>query len=454
LQKRYSAQSFAYREDNLKKILMLIALVFIITSGCGDRDRNFDGVTITFWHSFISSTIPALNDLIEKFEQEHPGIRINAQYIPSGDALIQKLVTAVRSRTAPDISWLHSDFLEDLVAADAIYKMEEFINGDNGIPEEDMNDIYPSLIQFSSWRGTLYSMPMEATNLALLYNKDMFRKAGLDPEKPPRNWNELYEYSKILTIDKSGDGRIDQTGMFIPIYPAAGPLGAWMVWQWEPFLWQAGGDIIDDAQSRVLYNSPEGVRALEFWQRIFRELNLRSFTSDFDVAFASERLAMTMDGPWNLPRYQDLLKNLDWAFAPLPAGPVREATVVGGEYLAIFKQSKNPDAAWTFIKWLIQPEVQAFWAMKSGYLPIRSAVLDVPEFQEYLKENPNFAVFVHQMDVGYVQKPIDYGGLEITRNIAEAIEKATIGNTDAKKALDEAAVKSNNVLKSAAAARK
>jgi multiple sugar transport system substrate-binding protein len=438
----------------LKKIIIFLFIgVLLSVSGCGKGEDKFDGVTITFWHSFISSTIPALTDLIEKFEKENPGIRINAQYIPSGDALIQKLITAVRSKTAPDISWLHSDFLEDLVEADAIYKMEDFIKGENGIPEEDMNDIYPALIQFSSWRGTLYSMPMEATNLALLYNKEMFRKAGLDPEKPPKDWDELYRYSKAPTVDHDGDGRIDQTGMFIPIYPAAGPLGSWMVWQWEPYLWQAGGDIIDDAQTRVLYNSPEGVQALEFWQKIFRELNLRSFTSDFDVAFASERLAMTMDGPWNLPRYKDLLKNLDWAFAPLPAGPSRQATVVGGEYLAIFKQSKNPDAAWQFLKWLIQPEVQAFWAMKSGYLPIRGAVLEVPEFQEYLKNNPNFAVFVHQMDVGYVQKPIDYGGLEITRNIAEAIEKATIGNSDAKTALDEAARKSNNVLKSAAAQR-
>jgi ABC-type glycerol-3-phosphate transport system substrate-binding protein len=436
-----------------KNIMFLFIAVIFSISGCGKSEDNFDGVTLTFWHSFISSTIPALNDLLEKFEKENPGIRINAQYIPSGDALIQKLITAVRSKTAPDISWLHSDFLEDLVEADAIYKMEDFINGENGISEEDMNDIYPSLIQFSSWRGTLYSMPMEATNLALLYNKEMFRKAGLDPEKPPKDWDELYRYAKALTIDRDGDGRIDQTGMFIPIYPAAGPLGSWMVWQWEPYLWQAGGDIIDDAQTKVLYNSPEGVQALEFWQKIFRELNLRSFTSDYDVAFASERLAMAMDGPWNLPRFKDLLKNLDWAFAPLPAGPHRQATVVGGEYLAIFKQSKNPDAAWQFLKWLIQPEVQAFWAMKSGYLPIRHAVLEVPEFQEYLKENPNFAVFVHQMDVGYVQKPIDYGGLEITRNIAEAIEKATVGNTDVKTALDEAARKSNNVLKQAAASR-
>lgn len=436
----------------MKKIYIIIVsfLLLFTLAGCGDKNnRPSDGrTTIVFWHSFVSSTIPALNELIAKFEKEHPNIHIEAQYIPSGDALIQKLVTAIRSKTAPDISWLHSDFLEDLVDANAIYKMEDFINGENGITKEDVEDIYPALRQFSSWRGTLYSLPMEATNLALLYNKDMFRKAGLDPNKPPATWEELYDYAKKLTIDKDGDGKDDQTGMFIPIYPAAGPLGAWMVWQWEPFLWQAGGDVINPEQTKVLYDSEAGIKALELWQKIYKDISLRTFTSDFDVAFASKRLAMSMDGPWNLPRYKDLLKNIDWAFAPLPKGPSMQATVVGGEYLAIFKQSKHSQEAWEFLKWIIQPENQAFWSMKSGYLPIRHAVLKVPEFQKYLDANPNFKVFVEQMEVGFVQKPIDFGGLEITRHIAQAIENATIGNQDVRKSLKEAADKSNNLLQS------
>jgi len=420
-----------------KKILLIVLIIISLGFGCGERNnKTADAkIKLVFWHSFVASTIPALNELIDKFETEHPNIQIEAQYIPSGDALIQKLITAIRSKTAPDISWLHSDFLEDLVEADAIYKMEDFINGSNGLAEGEIEDIYPALIQFSSWRGTLYSLPMEATNLALIYNKEMFRKAGLDPEQPPKTWDELHEFSKKLTFDKDKNGKDDQTGMFIPIYPAAGPLGSWMVWQWEPFLWQAGGDIINEEQTKVLYDGEGGVKALELWQKIYRDLRLRTFTSDFDVAFASKRLAMSMDGPWNLPRYKDLLKNLDWAFAPLPTGPVKQATVVGGEYLAIFKQSKHPDVAWQFLKWIIEPEIQAFWAMRSGYLPIRHAVLKVPEFQKYLEDNPNFKVFVEQMEVGQAQRPIDYGGLEITRHMAQAIENATIGNQDVRKAL-------------------
>lgn len=438
----------------MRQALKLVIPIFVITAlllsfGCGKKqNQNRNQVTITFWHSFVSSTVPALNELIAEFEKEHPGIKIDAQYVPTGDALIQKLITAIQSHTAPDISWIHSDFTENLVEANAIYKMSDFIHGPDSISQSDLDDIYPALLQYAKWKGTLYSLPMEATDLALLYNKDMFRNAGLDPNKPPQNWDELYADAKKLTLDNNHDGKYEQVGFFLPVYPAAGPLGGWMVWQWLPYLWQAGGNVINKDQTQVLFSSSAGVQALTLWQNIFRDLNLSTFTSDFDVAFASKRLAMAMDGPWDLPRFNDLLKNLNWAFAPLPAGPSKQATIVGGEYLTIFKQSEHPKEAWVFLKWMIKPETQAMWAMKSGYLPIRKAVIKIPAFQDYLKKNPNYKVFVDEMEYGQAQRSIDYGGLQITRYIGEAIERATTGKIDPKTALDESAAKSNLVLKS------
>jgi multiple sugar transport system substrate-binding protein len=93
----------------LKKILLFsITAILIISAGCGNEKKQSDGtVTIKFWHSFISSSVPALKELIAKFEGQHPGIKIDAQYIPSGDALIQKLVTQFK-QTAPDISSFYS----------------------------------------------------------------------------------------------------------------------------------------------------------------------------------------------------------------------------------------------------------------------------------------------------------------------------------------------------------
>jgi len=433
----------------ITKAILAVLLVLIVFSCKNNNDSTTtDKVEITFWHGMMASSVPALNELIKKFESEHPGIKINAQTIPNGDAGIQKLMTSLQSQTAPDISWIYADYMEDLVTSNAIYPMADFINGDNGISKDDLEDIYPSLRTYASWKGTLYSLPMEATNLALIYNKDMFKAAGLDPEHGPRTWDELYEYSKKLTLDKNNDGNFEQVGFFVPVFPSSGSRNGWMVWQFRPFIWQAGGEIIEADQSKVIFDSDAAISALTLWKKLFKEQKLSTFTSDFDMAFVSRQLAMAMDGPWSLPRYKDLMKNLNWAFAPLPQGPSKRATIVGGEYLAIFKQSKHPKEAWEFIKWIISPEAQAQWAMSSGYLPIRRAVSKIPDFQKYLNENPNYKVFVDQMEFGQAERSIDYGGMQITRYLGEAIENVTLGNGDPKTELKKSAEKSNELLKS------
>jgi multiple sugar transport system substrate-binding protein len=247
------------------------AFLSLFLIGCSGGERPAEGrVTITFWHSFVSSTVPALNELIQAFEQENPGIAIRAQYVPTGDALVQKLITAVQSNTAPDISWIHGDFLPDLVQADAIYKVDEFLTGPDTAVRKDLNDIYPALLQAASWKGILYSVPMEATNMALIYNKGLFRKVGLDPGRPPQNWDELELFAKKLTVDDDKDGKLDQVGFFVPVFPASGPWSSWMVWQWLPFLWQAGGYNINEEQTRVLFDGDAGVRALTLYKRFPR----------------------------------------------------------------------------------------------------------------------------------------------------------------------------------------
>jgi multiple sugar transport system substrate-binding protein len=434
----------------LRCALHLLLVPVLLAVGCsGNRQQDGERVVITFWHSCVSSTVPALNELIAKFEEEHPGIQIRAQYVPTGDALIQKLITAVQSKTAPDISWIHANFLQSIIEADAIYKMDDFIHSEDSLSAADLADIFPALMEEAKWRGTLYSLPMEATGIGLLYNKELFRNAGLDPERGPKDWDELKAFAKKLTIDKNGDGKIDQYGFFVPAFPSSGPLGDWMVWQFYPFLFQAGGTNINKDQTEVLYNSQAGVQALALWREIYHENHLSSFGIDYEPAFASKQLAMALDGPWNLPRWKQI-PGLEWMIAPMPKGPVKQSTIVGGEYLAIFKQSEYPKEAWTFVKWMIRPDVQALWSMKSGYLPIRHAVRLVKEYNEFLDAHPALKTYVEQMDVAQVPNPIDFNALKISRHLAEAIEKATVGNADPRAVLDEAAAKSNALLRMSA----
>jgi len=328
-----------------KTLLIIISLSFILLNlNCSNKTKD-KRITITFWHSFVSSTIPALNSLIGKFEKENPDIKINAQYVPTGDALVQKLITSIQANTAPDISWIHADFVDKLVESDAIYKMDYFIKGHNGLTQDEMNDVFPQLVKTFTFQNELYAFPMEATTLALLYNKKHFKEAGLDPNTPPVDWKQLKEYAFKLTKDINNDGKIDRYGFYIPAYPASGPLCIWEVLQWSPYLWQAGGDIIDSGQTHVMYNSEAGVKALTLWKEIFDGMKFTNYSFTHDMGFFSGSLSMTMDGPWDLPTFRKMNPN-DWGVTSLPSGPVKSATYIAGEALAIFKQSKNPQEAW------------------------------------------------------------------------------------------------------------
>ena len=426
----------------LTGILMIAALTVTCSS---DGNRTDGRITVTFWHSFVSTTRPALAELLKKFENENPDIRIREQYIPTGDALIQKLVAAIQSQSAPDVAWIHADFMDKLVQADAIYDMHEFIDGPNGLSSEALADIFPELLKNASWRGKLYALPMEATALGLFYNKDLFRQAGLDPNHPPQTWDELRDYAHELTSDRDGDGAMEHFGFYIPGLPASGALSIWMTLQWTPYLWQAGGVEINPEQTQVLFNSAAGVQALTLWKNLYEELNIRNFSMTHDLAFASGTTAMIMDGPWDLPRFREINK-FEWAVAPLPAGPARQVTYLAGEHLAIFKQSPRADAAWRFVKWVIQPENQALFSMKSGYLPVRQSTLEMPEYQAYLATDPALKSFVDQMAMAETRRPMDFYRVEINQYLAEAIEKATVGGMDPRTVLDEAATKANALL--------
>ncbi len=431
---------------SLRRVLSL-SLIVIAFSGCSHNGNPDPGrVTLKFWHSFVASSIPSVDTLLRAFERENPGIRINAQYVPTGDGLIQKLVTAVQSGTAPDLSWIHPDFLDKLVEAGALVPLDGLIHGPDSLSVSDLDDVYAPLLEDGKCGGVVYSLPMEATSLALLYNRGLFRKAGLDPDHPPENWDELITYTARLTKDIDGDGRTDQYGFFVPVFPASGDLNIWMNLQWSPFLWQAGGTETNPEGTQAMFNGRGGVEALTLWKKLYTMEDFSRFGIAHDIGFASGRLAMILDGPWNLPRYR-AMKDVDWAVAPLPAGPGGRATYIEGEQLAIFKQSAHPSEAWRFIRWILRPDVQARFSMSSGYLPVRRSVQSIESYRRFLEHDRALKAFVDQLNLGRGRRFLPHHRVEFNRALAEAIERSTLGGMDPKKCLDEAARSVNDLMK-------
>lgn len=424
------------------RLALLTALALL--SSCRGAQGDDGAVRLTFWHSFVPASQPALDELIRRFETEHPGIRVDAQYVSTGDDLVQKLIAALHSETAPDVSWVHGDFLGRLAGAGALYPVQHFAGGPDGLAEGELADIFPALLQAASWRDTLFAMPMEATTLALLYNRDRMRAAGLDPARPPDTWADLRAYTRAMTTDDDGDGRTDRYGFYVPVFPASGPLNVWMVLQWSPFLWMAGGEVVDSAQTAAGYNGEAGVGALTLWRDLYEGMGRPHYSFGHDGCFVAQACAMILDGPWDLPRFRDL--PFDWGIAPLPAGPHGRATYLDGEHLAIFRQSAHPDAAWAFVKWMVQPETQAFFSARSGYLPVRRSVLALPEYRAHLARDPRLAAFVAQIPLGRAREAMDEHQVEINQHVAEAIERALIGREDPAAALAAMAARTDRLL--------
>ncbi len=206
-------------------------------------------VEIEFWNYWDGNNGKAITALADKFTQSRPNIKVKVVTFPWGD-LLPKFQAAIAGNNPPaagagDIAWmakLHaSGKLVDLT--DALKKANV-----------DLSDFYPALLEYGKYSGKLESLPVSTNNLALFYNKDLFKRAGLDPDKPPTTWNELRDYAKKIAALGGGI-----QGFEIYTQPGEG-----LTWQFQPYLWQAGGDYLTDNYTKPAFNNDAGKTALGF----------------------------------------------------------------------------------------------------------------------------------------------------------------------------------------------
>jgi len=136
-----------------------------------------------------------------------------------------KLLTAIAGDAGPDISQIDQFWCPELAEADSIVKMWDFIEADAGF---DPEDVHEKAWETGTYKGEVWTMPFSMSNIALYYNKDMFKAAGLDPEKPPATWDELVEYGQALTKDTDGDGTPDEWGLEMTLTANYGCVYNWI----------------------------------------------------------------------------------------------------------------------------------------------------------------------------------------------------------------------------------
>jgi len=169
-------------------------------------------------------------------------------------ALSQKLMASLQTGNQPDVAQAYEAWIANMLDGDVIVPIEKFINEDPNFGQEEMDDIYPVFINSNKMDGKLVSFPFNKSVMVQYYNKDMLFQNDMNPDLPPKTWEEFRRYCKILTQDTDGDGKMDQFGTTIKIN----------AWHFENLLLQAGGKIMSEDNITPLFNSKEGVQALNF----------------------------------------------------------------------------------------------------------------------------------------------------------------------------------------------
>lgn len=405
--------------------------------GTGEVPEPTTPVTVTF--SSWVGTQPAMKKLAENFHTLNPNITIQFQNV-TADNSQQKITTQIAGGNPPDAAFVDAGAVPTFAGRDAIVNLNNYIARSKVVKP---SAYVPAFKQFVTYQGGMYGLPFEGESTSMFYNKDMFAAAGIT--HPPTTWDELQaDAAKLTNPDKKQYG--------IELFASES------AYYWYPFLYQAGGQQLSKDGKSVVFNSPQGKQAADFYVGLTKyapKQYLNSNSYDGRVAFEQGQVGMYMAGNWLAATLQDDSPEFTghWATAPLPKGPAGCATTLSGDALVMFKTDHN-DAAWKWIEYLSQPKIIAQWTYKgvpgvhgvaSGTeLPTLSSQLADPAL---FKAKPVLTGFAQDMkDCGIPAGAANDKYGEVETELNTQLGKAMYGDQTPAQALDNTVEKSKAIF--------
>lgn len=386
-------------------------------------------VSITFWNYWDAKNGEVMAQLVDEFNKTHPNIRVDDVYQPS-DQLMTLFQTAIAAGTTPDVAAGDLIWVPQLVATGGLEPLDDYVARTAGF---DIDDFYPKLAEYDVIGGRRYALPVSTNNLQLIWNKDLFAKAGLDPEKPPKTWDEMQALAERCQDPAAG---------VVGFEFFTQPPGEGITWQFQVWLWAAGGEFLNADNTRAAFNSPAGLKALTFVSDMLKGRGSRPGPWGL---FGEQKACMQLDGSWLFGYRKDAPFQWGIALVPAPDGGTT-ATNVGGEHIFMFANSAKKDAAWEFIQYLVSPETQLKWDRETGFLPVRKSVAENSEYLTWVRETePRMLPFVEGMQYART-RPATPLYNQVSDAFSREIQKALLGQVSPQEALAAAEAAVNAVL--------
>ena len=402
-------------------------------SSGGDSGSATGRGDITIWYSNNENEVKWGKQMVEAWNADNPDEQVKAQEIPAGKSSEEVIGAAITAGNAPCLIFNTAPVaVPQFVKQGGLVDLSSFEDGDSYIAERtgDLAD------QYKSDDGKFYQMPWKSNPVMLFYNKDLFAKAGLDPENPAlATYDEFLATARTLVsagvsqyaINPAATSQFFQSWFdFYPTYAAE----------------TDGTLFVEDG--KATFNSDEGVAVGEFWKTVYAE-NLAGKEQHQGDSFADGTAAMSSAGPWAVSVYKDVV---NWGAVPFPStagtDPATAYTFSDAKNVGLFSACTNQATAWDVLKFATSEEQDGQLLDLTGQMPLRQDLTSV--YPDYFAANPAYEQFGDQAS-RTVEVPQVANSVAAWQAFRDAWTKSVIsGEGDVADAFDAAADKVNELI--------
>jgi multiple sugar transport system substrate-binding protein len=332
------------------RLFVLVLLASLLLAACGGAQTPAAAgtpaeISMMMWGD--PAELEVWNQIVADFHQANPNITVKVE-VSDWEAYWTKLKTLLAAGTPPDVFAMDAPLYLDYQSRGVLLNLQPYLDQNPDL----LNGVYPQTLEAYKTPDGMFGLPRDFQTIALFYNKDMFDAAGLAYPTGDWTYDDLREAAKQLTKDSDGDGKIDQFGYSLDL------------WDFEPgmseIIWSYGGDLINADHTQTLVGEPKARQALQLLDdMMFVDKSIPDTTTSAEYAddpVLAGASAMTSIGHWVVPGYADA--NFKWDVAPMPKGPAGQATSVNSAGFVVAKDSKNPDAAFEFLRYVLSEPAQ------------------------------------------------------------------------------------------------
>lgn len=369
--------------------LAALTAVTLLAAGCGDEGNAPGGSdaaaktgAIDVWLSNNEQEVAWGKAVVEAWNKDHPDEQVKAQEIPAGSSSEEAITAAITAGTSPCLVLnISTAAVSGWVRQGGLVNLSTFEDGDSYINERTGDSA-----EFYKTDGGYYQLPWKSNPVMVMYNKAIFKKAGLDPENPGMD-----TYDGFL----AGARKIVESGAAkSAIWPAPTSEFYQSWFDFYPLYLAAteGTPLVED--SKATFNNDKGKAVADFWATIYKE-GLAPKEASTDDAMSAGTTSMQMAGPWAIASYAD---TVDVGIMPVPTadGAKDPYTFADSKNISMFTNCENQGTAWEFLKFATSKDIDGQLLEATGQMPMRKDL--AATYPDYFSANPNYEAFAAQTE--------------------------------------------------------